>query len=75
MIPRHWERVDTRALRADGIEPRYVTLSQAVEPSRIRFANDAHMSALGHRVYAEGLLPILDQALRARLRAGSAPPR
>jgi hypothetical protein len=73
-MPWHWERLDARALRAAGIEPRYVTLSQAIEPSRIRFANDSHMNALGHRVYAEGLLPILDTALRARLRARQAPP-
>jgi len=66
MIPQHWERVDTRALRADGVEPRYVTLPDVIEPQQIRFTNDAHLNALGHRVYAEGLAPLLESALRAR---------
>jgi hypothetical protein len=76
MIPQHWERVDLHALRADRIDPQYVTLSDAIDPSRIRFRNDSHLNALGHRLYAEGLTPIVEGALRARLRPpGSAPKR
>jgi hypothetical protein len=66
MIPQHFERVDLRALRADRIEPRYVALSDAIDPRRIRFQNDSHLNALGHRLYAEGLVPIVMAALRAR---------
>jgi hypothetical protein len=66
MIPQHFPRVDLRALRADRIEPRYVALSDAIDPSRIRFRNDSHLNALGHRLYADGLVPILEAALRAR---------
>ena len=68
MIPRHWERVDERALRADRIEIAYVTLSDAVAAANIRFANDAHLNALGHRLYADGLVPIVERALRVELR-------
>ena len=68
MIPKHWKRVDLRALRADGIEIEYVTLSDAIDPSRIRFANDSHLNALGHRLYAEGLTPIVEKALRGQRR-------
>jgi hypothetical protein len=68
MVPRHWERVDERALRADRIEIAYVTLSDAVDAARIRFTNDSHLNALGHRLYAEGLVPILERALRVELR-------
>jgi hypothetical protein len=64
MIPRHWQRVDLRALRADRIEPEYVELAGGVEPSQIRFRNDSHLNALGHRLYAEGLAPIVEAALR-----------
>ena len=73
MIPEHWPRVDLRALRADRIEPQYVALRGGVEPSRIRFRNDGHLNALGHRLYADGLAPIVEGALRARSRPR--PPR
>jgi lysophospholipase L1-like esterase len=64
MIPAHWDRVDLRALRADRIEPQYVELRGGVDPSQIRFRNDGHLNALGHRLYAEGLTPIVEAALR-----------
>jgi lysophospholipase L1-like esterase len=68
MIPQHWPRVDLRALRADRIDPKYVTLSDAIDPSQIRFRNDSHLNALGHRLYAEGLTPVVEAALRGRPR-------
>ena len=68
MIPQHWPRVDLRALRADRIEPQYVTLRDVVDPSQIRFRNDSHLNALGHRLYAEGLTPVVEAALRGRPR-------
>lgn len=66
MIPRHFPRVDLRALRADQIEPRSVALRGGVDPAQIRFRNDSHLNRLGHRLYAEGLLPIVEAELRAR---------
>jgi lysophospholipase L1-like esterase len=68
MIPQHWPRVDLRALRADQIDLQYVTLSDAIDPSQIRFRNDSHLNALGHRLYAEGLTPVVEAALRSRAR-------
>lgn len=68
MIPQHWKRVDLRALRADQIDLQYVTLSDAVDPSQIRYRNDSHLNVLGHRLYAEGLTPIVEAALRSRPR-------
>ena len=68
--PRHWGRLDVRALAADRIEPRYVALRGALQPSQIRFRNDSHLNVLGHRVYAEGLVPIVEAELRASLRSG-----
>ena len=73
MIPQHWKRVDARALRADGIQPHWVELSAAIDPAQIRFANDAHLNALGHRIYAEGLLPVLATALQEHRARGGRP--
>jgi lysophospholipase L1-like esterase len=67
MAPSHWERVDLRALRADRIEPHVVSLPAGIEAQQIRFRNDSHLSALGHRVFAEGLAPQLEPELRAAL--------
>jgi len=74
MTPRHWERLDTRALRADGIEASYVTISTGVERSLLRFRNDSHWNARGHRLFAQGLTPFVEEELRAvlRKRAGAA---
>ena len=69
MTPRHFERLDVRALAADRIEPHAVTLSGALQQSQLRFRNDAHFNALGHRVYAEGLVPLVESELHALLRA------
>jgi len=69
MTSRHWERLDVRALAADRIEPHSVTLSSALQQSQLRFRNDAHFNALGHRVYAEGLAPLVESELHALLRA------
>lgn len=68
MAPHHWERVDLRALRADRIEPHTVALPPGVEARQIRFRNDGHLNALGHRVFAEGLAPQLERELRAARR-------
>ena len=72
VTPRHWERLDVRALAADRIEPHYVLLPGTLQPSQIRFRNDSHFNALGHRVYAEGLAPIVEAELRALVRAREA---
>jgi hypothetical protein len=45
-----------------------VTLSDAIDPSRIRFENGSHLNVLGHRLYAEGLTPIVEKALRSHRR-------
>jgi lysophospholipase L1-like esterase len=66
ITPRHWERLDVRALAADRIEPHSVPLPAGLEPARLRFRNDAHFNALGHRFYAEGLAPLAERELRAR---------
>jgi hypothetical protein len=68
MTDRHWQRLDTRALLADQIEPYAVWLSPAVQPSQVRFRNDSHLNASGHRWYADGLLPLVEGELRAALR-------
>jgi hypothetical protein len=62
MVPRHWPRVDLRALRADGIQIDFVSIP--LEAHRLRFKNDGHLNAMGHRLYAEGLAPILHGAMR-----------
>ncbi len=64
MIPRHWPRVDLRALRADRIPIESVTIPDFVDPTRLRFENDGHLNVLGHRLYADGLVPIVASALR-----------
>jgi lysophospholipase L1-like esterase len=69
ITPRNWERLDVRALAADGIEPHTVLLPPGLEPGQIRFRNDGHFNALGHRVYAEALAPLAERELRALLRA------
>jgi hypothetical protein len=66
MLPEDVRRVDAVALRAAGIEPRYVP--PRPDMGEIRFRNDPHMNAAGHRFYAEGLVPVLDEPLRAILR-------
>ncbi len=65
MTPSHWERVDLRALRADQIDPRFVSLPAGIRRSEIRFRNDSHLNALGHRLMAEGLLPLVESELRS----------
>ncbi len=72
VTPRHWERLDVRALAADQIEPHSVTLPGTLQMSQLTFRNDAHFNALGHRVYAEGLVPIVEAELRALLRSREA---
>jgi hypothetical protein len=69
ITPRHWERLDVRALAADGIEPHAVTMSAAIQQSQLRFRNDSHFNTLGHQVYADGLTPLVESELRAVLRA------
>ena len=73
MTPRHSERVDLRALRADRIEPRFVSLPAGIRASQIRFRNDSHLNVLGHRQFAEGLAPLVEAELRALPRVGAAP--
>jgi hypothetical protein len=68
MTPRHWERVDLRALRADQIDPRFVSLPAGTRPGEIRFRNDSHLNALGHRLMAAGLAPLVESELRSALR-------
>jgi len=68
VTPRHWDRLDGRALAADQIEPHSVALPPALQPSQLRFRNDSHFNALGHRVYAAGLAPLLEAELRQVLR-------
>jgi lysophospholipase L1-like esterase len=72
ITPRHWERLDARALAADQIEPHAVYLSGALQYGQIKFRNDGHFNALGHQVYAEGLAPLVESELRALLRARDA---
>lgn len=69
MTPRHFERLDVRALAADRIEPHSVMLNRALQPSQLRFRNDAHFNVLGHQVYADGLAPLVESELHALLRA------
>jgi lysophospholipase L1-like esterase len=38
-------------------------------PRQIRFRNDSHLNALGHRLLAEGLAPLVESELRSALRA------
>jgi lysophospholipase L1-like esterase len=68
MTPRHWERVDLRALRADQIDPRFVSLPTGIRPGQIRFRNDSHLNAFGHRVLADRLAPLVESELRSALR-------
>jgi lysophospholipase L1-like esterase len=72
MTPSHWERVDLRALRADQIDPRFVSMPAGILPRQIRFRNDSHLNALGHRLLAEGLAPLVESELRALPGAGGA---
>jgi len=67
ITPPHWQRLGTRALLADQIAAHYVTLPAGVEPSLLRFRNDSHWNERGHRIYAEGLAPIIEERLRALL--------
>jgi len=69
ITPRHWERLDVRALAADQIAPHSVTVSGAMQQSQLKFRNDGHFNALGHQVYAEGLAPLVESELHAVLRA------
>jgi lysophospholipase L1-like esterase len=71
MVPRHWPRIDLRALRADQIPIESVTIPEGVDPRSIRFENDGHLNAHGHRFYADGLLPIVESALREPGRSGT----
>jgi lysophospholipase L1-like esterase len=64
MIPQHWPRVGLRALRADQIQIESVSIPGFIDPQRVRFKNDAHLNAAGHRLYAEGLTPIVEDALK-----------
>jgi lysophospholipase L1-like esterase len=41
-------------------------------PRQIRFRNDSHLNALGHRLLAEGLAPLVESELRALPGAGGA---
>jgi hypothetical protein len=66
ITPRHWERLDVRALAADRIEPRAVPLG-VLDAAQIRFRNDGHFNTLGHQVYAAGLAPLVEAELRALL--------
>jgi lysophospholipase L1-like esterase len=68
ITPRHWERLDVRALGADRIRPYTVAMPRGLEASELRFRNDGHFNRLGHRVYADGLAPLVEDALRARQR-------
>ncbi len=68
ITPRIWQRLDTRALLADQIEPFAVTLSPAIRLGQLRFRNDSHLNAPGHRWFADGLAPLVEQELRTRLR-------
>ena len=67
MTPSHWPRIDLRALRADQIDPRFVSMPAGVQPSQIRFRNDSHLNVLGHRRMAQALAPLVESELRARL--------
>jgi lysophospholipase L1-like esterase len=69
ITPRNFERLDVRALAADRIEPHAVTLSSALQPGQLHFQNDSHFNTLGHQVYAEGLVPLVESELHALLRA------
>jgi lysophospholipase L1-like esterase len=69
ITPRNFERLDVRALAADQIEPHAVMLSSALQPGQLRFRNDSHFNTLGHQVYAEGLVPLVERELHALLRA------
>jgi lysophospholipase L1-like esterase len=69
ITPRHWERLDVRALAADGIQPHAVALDPALSQAELRFRNDSHFNALGHQVYAEGVVPLVEGELRAQLAA------
>jgi len=73
MTPPHWQRLDTRALLADGIDARYVTMSADIDRSQLHFRNDSHWNERGHRVYADGLAPIVEEPLRMLLRRRQAP--
>src|SRR5262245_9241807 len=68
VTPRHWQRLDVRALAADQIEPHYVALPPSLQMSQLTFRNDAHFNVLGHQVYAEGLAPLVEAELREVLR-------
>jgi hypothetical protein len=65
MRPEYQERVDVRALRADRADIQYVIL-QGSRIGEFLFRNDSHLSVHGHRSYANGLLPLVERALRAR---------
>ncbi|MGH7289084.1 MAG: hypothetical protein ACREI8_13810, partial [Myxococcota bacterium] len=75
MTPRNWERLDTRALRAELIEASSVEISTGIEPSLLRFRNDSHWNARGHQLYAEGLMPFVEEELRAVLKRRAAATR
>jgi lysophospholipase L1-like esterase len=68
--PYQWERLDTRALAADRIEPHSVVLRNPIPQALLQFRNDSHLNALGHRVFAEALTPIVERELRVALRGG-----
>lgn len=71
--PHQWKRLDARALAADRIEPHSVVLRNPIPQAQLQFRNDSHLNALGHRVFAEALTPIVETELRDVLRgAGSA---
>ncbi len=75
ITPRQWERLDTRALRADGIEASSVAIGTGIERSLLRFRNDSHWNARGHRLFAQGLTPFVEEQLRAVLRKRAAATR
>jgi len=66
MAPRHHRYVDVAALRADGVEIESVAMSGSIDPSLIRFRNDSHLNARGHRVFADGLRRPLERVLARR---------
>ncbi len=67
----NYRTIDVAALEQKGIAVhRFVLRSRLLEETEIRFENDAHFNALGHRLFAENLTPALVDAI-SRSRASS----
>ncbi len=73
-----YARLDYRALMAQGVDVREIGAPPGVEPWMLRFRNDPHFNARGHRVVAEGLARVAEayaRLARPELGPGERPDR